>query len=73
MFWFFEKLRSIFARIAFHLAWILVPGVVMLLCLFRVRLPDQRPDSSSCLDQVVPKPDVQDAVAIQDEMSGVRR
>lgn len=73
MFWFFEKLRSIFARIAFHLAWILVPEVVMLLCLFRVRLPDQRPDNSSCLDQVVPKPDVQDAVAIQDEMFGVRR
>lgn len=74
MFWFFEKLRSFFARVAFHLAaWILVPGVVMLLCLFRVRLPDQRPDNSSCLDQVVPKPDVQDAVALQDEMSGVRR
>lgn len=64
MFWFFEKLRSFFAWAAFHVAaWIIVPGVVMLLCLFRVKLPDQ----------MEPKPDTQDAVALQDEMSGVRR
>lgn len=74
MFWFFEKLRSFFARVAFHVAaWIIVPGVVMLLCLFRVKLPEYPNDGQSCMDQVEPKPDVQDAVALQDEMSGVRR
>lgn len=76
MFWFFGKLKSLIARAIFHVSvWIVIPGVVLLLCLclFRVRLPDQRPDNSSCLDQVAPKPDTEDAVALQDEMSGVRR
>lgn len=74
MFGFFGKLKSLIARAIFHVSvWIVIPGVVLLLCLFRVRLPDQRPDNSSCLDQVAPKHDTEDAVAIQDEMSGVRR
>lgn len=61
MFGFFGKLKSLVARAIFHTSvWIVVPGVVLLLCLFRVRLPDQRPST-------------EDAVALQDEMSGVRR
>lgn len=71
MFGIFEKLRSAIAWILFQIcAWIIIPGIILLLCLFRVRLPDQRPDSSSCLDEV---DDPEDAVALQDEMSGVRR
>lgn len=74
MFWFFEKLNTIAARAAiWAFQWIVVPCVVMLLCLFRVKFPEYPNDDQSCLDQVEPKPDDQDAVALQDEMSGVRR
>lgn len=74
MFWIFEKLRSATAWALFQLcAWILVPGVILRLCLFRVRLPDARPDGLGCLDECDYVRDTEDAVALQDEMPGVRR
>ena len=74
MFWLFEKLNTLAARVAIWLfQWLIVPGIVLLFCLFRVKFPEYPNDGQSCLDQVEPKPDAQDAVSLQDEMSGVRR
>jgi hypothetical protein len=74
MFWIFEKLNTLAARVALWFPqWLIVPGVVLFLCIFRVKFPEYQNDGQSCLDQVEPKPDTQDAVALQDEMSGVRR
>lgn len=74
MFGIFEKLRSFVDWILFQaFAWIIVPGIVLLFCLFRVRLPERYPDGQSCLDECDSVPDTHDAVALQDEMSGVRR
>lgn len=74
MFGIFEKLRSFVAWILFQaFAWVIIPVIVLLLCLFRVRLPERYPDGQGCMDECDPAPDTQDAVALQDEMSGVRR
>lgn len=68
MLWFFEKLRSLVAWAIFQtFAWLVVPGVALFLCIFRVRLPEYPFDGQSCRDQV------DDAGKTQDEMSGVRR
>lgn len=74
MFWFFEKLNTLAARVViWAFQWLIVPGAVLFLCIFRVKFPEYPNDGQSCLDQVEPKSDVQDAVALQDEMSGARR
>lgn len=68
MFWFFGNLNQGAAWLLFQfVSWIVIPGIALILCLFRVKPPEYPFDGQSCLDQT------EDAVKDQDDRGGVAR